>query len=153
MKNSKHHLLKESFDVLNRMNVLLVKEFEDLLDHQLTVKQTLLLQYIEQAGSLTVNQLAERMQSSPSAVSQLVSKLEQLHFVKRETNENNRREVHVSLGTKGVELYETYAALDAKLIDQYFSQLEEQDVQDFHRIVHKLQTFIEQGANEKFHAE
>nr|WP_275695652.1 MarR family transcriptional regulator [Fredinandcohnia sp. SECRCQ15] len=134
--------MKETFHILDEVNSLLLKEFESILDYELTPKQTMVVHHVHQSTTITVNELAHLMNISASAVSQLLNKLEQENYVKREINPNNRREILITLGSKGLELYDEYDKIDQKIIDKYYSKLTEDEMIQFQSIVKKLHTII-----------
>lgn len=67
----------------------------------LSISQVMALQELEK-NVLTVNELAKHLLLERSTVSRLVDSLVKGDFVKRETNDNNRREVNLSLTPKGL---------------------------------------------------
>ncbi|WP_453990709.1 MarR family winged helix-turn-helix transcriptional regulator [Bacillus nitroreducens] len=134
--------MKETFNLLDEVNSLLLKEFESIFKYDITTKQSIVLHHVHQAKIITVNELAQLMNISASAVSQLLNKLESEHYIKREINPNNRREILISLGSKGVELYEESDKIDQKIMEKYYSKLTEEEMVQFQTIVRKLHTII-----------
>jgi DNA-binding MarR family transcriptional regulator len=67
---------------------------------QLSTSQVFSLQELEDKA-LTIGELAERLLLERSSVSRLIDNLEKNGFVSRALNEENRREVLVSLTNKG----------------------------------------------------
>ncbi|XEC95228.1 MarR family winged helix-turn-helix transcriptional regulator [Paenibacillus tarimensis] len=68
--------------------------------YSLSLSQVFALQELEKA-TLTLTELAEKLQLERSSVSRLVDQLVKGGFVHREPNEQNRREVKLSLSDKG----------------------------------------------------
>ncbi|MFT4415853.1 MarR family winged helix-turn-helix transcriptional regulator [Fredinandcohnia humi] len=134
--------MKETFQLLDQINSLLLKEFESVFKYELTTKQSLVIHHVNQANTLTVNDLAQLMDISASAVSQLLNKLEKEKYIKREINPTNRREILISLGSKGYELYEEYDKIDQTIIEKYYSKLSTEEMVQFQTIVKKLHTII-----------
>ncbi|MEH7381520.1 MarR family transcriptional regulator [Bacillus sp. JJ1533] len=134
--------MKETFTLLDEVNSLLLKEFESIFHYDITTKQSIVLHHVHQEGTMTVNELAQLMNISASAVSQLLNKLESEHYIKREINPNNRREILISLGSKGIELYEESEKIDQKIMEKYYSKLTEEEMIQFQTIVKKLHTII-----------
>lgn len=133
--------MKDTFEMLNLINNSLIKEYEALLEIELTPKQSLLLDYVHKS-KLTVNELAYNMNITASAVSQLVKRMEKDHYVKREINTQNRREINVLLDWKGIKIYETYDEIDKLMIEKYYSKLEEDEVKQLNSIVKKLSEYV-----------
>ncbi|WP_449539253.1 MarR family winged helix-turn-helix transcriptional regulator [Ferdinandcohnia sp. Marseille-Q9671] len=141
--------MKETFQLLDEVNSLLLKEFESIFHFDITTKQSLVLHHVEQASTITVNELAQVMEISASAVSQLLNKLESEKYIKREINPSNRREILITLGSKGKELYEEYEKIDQKIIDKYYSKLTEAEMIQFQSIVRKLHTIITTSSSDQ----
>jgi DNA-binding MarR family transcriptional regulator len=83
-------------------------------EHGMTPLQyQLLLQIAGYPGRewATVTELAERLQAAHHGVVSLVTRCEGAGLVARETNENNRRVVHVKLTAKGERAIERLAGL------------------------------------------
>jgi DNA-binding MarR family transcriptional regulator len=83
-------------------------------DHGMTPLQyQLLLQIAGYPGRewATVTELAERLQAAHHGVVSLVTRCAGAGLVARETNENNRRVVHVRLTAKGARAIERLAGL------------------------------------------
>jgi DNA-binding MarR family transcriptional regulator len=83
-------------------------------EHRMTPLQyQLLLQIAGYPGRewATVTELAERLQAAHHGVVSLVTRCVSAGLVARETNENNRRVVHVKLTAKGERAIERLAAL------------------------------------------
>ncbi|WP_010283585.1 MarR family winged helix-turn-helix transcriptional regulator [Bacillus timonensis] len=140
--------MKETFTLLDEVNSLLLKEFESIFHYDITTKQSIVLHHVNQAGTITVNELAQLMNISASAVSQLLNKLESEQYIKREINPNNRREILISLGSKGKELYEESEKIDQKIMEKYYSKLTKEEMIQFQTIVGKLHSIITNSNNE-----
>ncbi|WP_214481396.1 MarR family transcriptional regulator [Bacillus sp. SM2101] len=133
---------KDAFMLLEQINNSLIHEIESLLQFDLTPKQSVLINIVQTFNNITVKDLAEKMNISTSGVSQLLSKLEKDKYIKREINVDNRREVHINLDTKGLELYQASKEIDNKIIDKYFSKLDESEAEQFYAIVKKLHGIV-----------
>ncbi|WP_374017040.1 MarR family transcriptional regulator [Paenibacillus thiaminolyticus] len=136
-------LVKEMNEADYAMNVMLIQAHEFLNDSEITAKQTILLELVHKHGRLTVSELAERMEVSSSAVSQIVSKLEKAKYVSREINPNNRREIFVRLDERGVEHFAREEELERTIIDRYYSQLDYEEVVTLRNIILKLKGIVE----------
>lgn len=67
----------------------------------LSLSQILALQTIEEERTTTLHALAEKLYLERSTVSRLVDALVQAGFIRREVNEENRREIQLSLTDHG----------------------------------------------------
>ncbi|MDQ0815898.1 DNA-binding MarR family transcriptional regulator [Bacillus pumilus] len=97
------HYGKKIIEYSNALGSIYVEEYQRFLKHEyadLSAKQELTLELLR-TKTRTINELADYFSISASAASQLVSKLEQLGYVKREINPHNRREIIVDFAQKG----------------------------------------------------
>jgi DNA-binding MarR family transcriptional regulator len=130
------------FQTLNQINYAMLHHYEEVLDHKLTPKQSLIIEHVQQHSTLTVNELAEKMNVTASAVSQLLSKLEKEHYIERSINPNSRREIIVTLGLKGKELYELYAKVDEQIVSTYYAKLDDEIISQLEQAVNKIYEVI-----------
>lgn len=97
--------MKSVFAKLDEINYALLYHYEDIIGHQLTPRQALVLEHIHKKSTLSVKELARKMNVTPGAISQLLTKLEEQHYIIRAINPKSRREIFVTLGEKGIDLY------------------------------------------------
>lgn len=136
--------VKEAFSYLDKVNTIVLKEHEALLSHELTPKQHLVLKTVHSFGKITINSLSEKLFLSPSSASQLVNKLEKEDYLKREINPDNRREIFVSVDSRGEALFEEYINIDEQIIKKYYSEFTLDEVRQFRALVKKLYRVIEE---------
>jgi len=123
-----------------------INEYKKLLDeNELSQKQSLVLSIIEKKQQLTMNEVAEIINGTPSAASQFIQKLEKKQYVKREVNKDNRREVFVLLDEKGEAFFNEMTAIDERVLEKYFLQLSEEDIIKYHEILKKLHQIVVRG--------
>ncbi|SKB02240.1 MULTISPECIES: MarR family winged helix-turn-helix transcriptional regulator [Sporosarcina] len=134
--------MNEIFQTLDQINYALLHHYEEVLEHKLTPKQSLIIEHVEQYGALTVNELAEKMNVTASAISQLLTKLEKEHYIERSINPNSRREIIVTLGMKGKELYELYAKADEQIVLTYYAKLDDEVINQLEQAVNKIYEVI-----------
>ncbi|MEK3990377.1 MarR family transcriptional regulator [Robertmurraya sp. FSL R5-0851] len=123
-----------------------INEYKKLLDeNELSQKQSLVLSIIEKKQQLTMNEVAEIINGTPSAASQFIQKLENKQYVKREVNKENRRVVFVLLDEKGEAFFNEMTAIDERVLEKYFLQLPEEDIIKYHEILKKLHQIVVRG--------
>lgn len=138
------------FQTLDQINYALLHHYEKVLAHKLTPKQSLVIEHIQKNSRLTVNELAEKMNVTASAISQLLTKLEKERYIVRSINPNSRREIIVTLGEKGIELYELYAEVDEEIVSTYYAKLDENVINQLEQAVNKIyEVILEQQAKAK----
>lgn len=100
MLSNYRKIFKELNDVFNEyyLNyVMYNKNAQKFNDYNLTTQQEFILFYLMNNPGVTANEIAQQFAISKSTVSQVLSKLEAQHFIKRESNPNNHREFFIVL--------------------------------------------------------
>lgn len=85
---------------------MLTQEYANVLDESVTSSQIIILNHLDSSGSMLTGELARQLNITPSAVSQMLNKMEKRQLVKRSINPNNRREILVELDTAGLKFIE-----------------------------------------------
>jgi MarR family transcriptional regulator, organic hydroperoxide resistance regulator len=136
-------ILAEANQYSEEIKGVFIKEYKKLLDeNDLSAKQSIVLSTLEKKKKLTMNEIAELINATPSAASQFIRKLESNQYVKREVNKDNRREVFVLLDLQGEKFYEEMNAIDEMVLDKYFMRLPQEDILKYHEILKKLHTIV-----------
>ena len=134
--------MKSIFTKLDEINYVLLHHYEEIIGHNITPKQALILEHVHRHSTLSVNELASKMKVTPGAISQLLAKLEQQQYIIRLINPESRREIIVTLGEKGTDLYQAYEKIDQKIVDEYYSKLSPEVIKQFEYAVNELYTIV-----------
>jgi len=125
----------------NQINIVLAKKYEDKIDNHLTAKQVLVLELIK-SGVRSTKELAAHLEISASAVSQILNKLEDKFFIKRELNKENRRETLLYLEQRAEDYFESLLKLEHEINEKVYEKLSIEDLQELVRILEKLNNII-----------
>ena len=128
--------MKSIFTKLDEINYVLLHHYEEIIGYNIPPKQALVLEHLHRHSKLSVNELASEMKVTPGAISQLLAKLEQQQYIVRSINPESCREIIVTLGEKGTNLYQAF-----EKIDQIIGESEE----DFKS---EIRPFIEESFGE-----
>ncbi|MDM5247874.1 MarR family transcriptional regulator [Lysinibacillus sp. G4S2] len=120
------------------INRLIFKHYKQYLNSGITTQQAVVLDIVYLAERITVGEIANEMNISSSAVSQLIAKLEKNQYIKREINPQNRREVFITLDEKGMEYFSKQDFVEQQIADKIYSKLSSKEVDELERIVKKL---------------
>ncbi|WP_285396242.1 MarR family transcriptional regulator [Lysinibacillus sp. fls2-241-R2A-57] len=120
------------------INRLIFKHYKQYLNSGITTQQAVVLDIVYLAERITVGEVANEMNISSSAVSQLIAKLEKNQYIKREINPQNRREVFITLDEKGMEYFSKQDFVEQQIADKIYSKLSSKEVDELERIVNKL---------------
>lgn len=138
-----HAIVKEMNEANYAMSVMILQEYQNALDTEITAKQTILLELVHKHTQLTVSEIAEKMKVSASAVSQIISKLEKARYVRREINLQNRREILVRLDEMGIQYFIKEEMMERNVVERFYSKLDAQEVVTMKNIVLKLKGIVE----------
>ncbi len=91
--------------------------------------------------------LAEYCDISKSAVSQTIKKLEELSIIKRVINKENRREVNIEFGTKGLEMKKEFMQMEQNLIEQYLIKIDIKDLKLVQEVARSFEKIISEESS------
>ncbi|WIV21068.1 MarR family transcriptional regulator [Paenibacillus polygoni] len=114
--------------LLDEFNVLITKEFKELDDFHLTSQQEVVLIYISRRDRVTAAQIAQEFDITKSAVSQVLTKLEQQDLIEKIVNPDNRRESFIVLGKQGKRFMDTLVEIEDHMIEKYYSKVKMDDL-------------------------
>ena len=109
--------MKSIFTKLDEINYVLLHHYEEIIGYNIPAKQALVLEHLHRHSKLSVNELASEMKVTPGAISQLLAKLEQQQYIVRSINPESCREIIVTLGEKGTNLYQVFEKIDQKIVE------------------------------------
>jgi len=134
--------VEEINEAIYSMDSHFIKLHQNLISDELSPKQIIVLDFINKNGLVTIGQIASYMNITSSAVGQLVSKLEEQHYVSRSINPENRREILVSLNTSGIKYFEREEEIKRLIISRYYSKLELSEIVQLKEVVQKLNQIV-----------
>lgn len=126
----------------NQLNVYLATKYQNRIDNQLTAKQVLLLELIS-INVTSTKEIAQQLDVSTSAVSQLLNKLEEKGYITRTVNPKNRREILLALAQKGEAFFQEQEAFGKEVDELLYGKLPEEDLQQLVNILTKLNSIIQ----------
>jgi DNA-binding MarR family transcriptional regulator len=135
--------VKEMNEANYEINTLLLQEYRSLLDDEITTKQAIILEWVHKRGKLTVSEIAELMQVSSSAVSQIIGKLEKGGYVKREINLQNRREIFVLSGERGDAYFAKHEQVERSIVERFYTKLDFEEAVLLKNVMLKLKGIVE----------
>jgi len=141
--------VKEMREADYACNMMLLQEYKDLMDDEITTKQGVLLELVHKHGSLNISEIAEAMEITSSAVSQIVSKLEKEGYIKREINPSNRREIFVEMDEKGIEHFKRCEEVERSIINRFYSKLDWDEIVVLRKLSLKFKKVIEKELEQK----
>jgi DNA-binding MarR family transcriptional regulator len=93
-------------EFVNRVSHQQGRTLTVLTEESVTLQQVLLLRRLQELGESTPSELAERLQMSLPAVSQMIERLFQLKLLTREESPDDRRRKDIAITRRGGDLLE-----------------------------------------------
>ncbi|MFB7156136.1 MULTISPECIES: MarR family winged helix-turn-helix transcriptional regulator [unclassified Lysinibacillus] len=114
--------INQQFEQFKLLVLQETKEVEELENFHLTPQQEIIMCYIIRSEPVIAKDIASHFDISKSAVSQVISKLEEMKMIYRQENLTNRRETFIYLGDKGQEFHQLLKKIDDILVEKYYSK-------------------------------
>ncbi|MBD8004200.1 MarR family winged helix-turn-helix transcriptional regulator [Bacillus norwichensis] len=130
--------INETFDQFKILVAQELKEAQHLKSFDLTPQQEIMMFYIIRNQPVTSNDIAAYLNISKSAVSQVIPKLEEKQMINRHVNPANRREIYITLGSRGQEYLQLLNHIDELLVRKYYSKVTLEELRDVHAILNKI---------------
>lgn len=137
-------LFTEISEVTYSMNSSLIKARQSLFSEDLSTKQMILMDLVKKESGASISQLADLMNVTSSAVSQIVSKLEKSKYLLRTINPNNRREIIVQLDERGHDYYLKEEEINKEIVSRFYSRMEMEEVIQLRNILVKLNNVVKE---------
>lgn len=125
------------------ITLTMTHEFTACYEQELSSNQQLLMYLIGKKKILRVKELAYYMNVSASAVSQMLAKLEQLEYVVRTIDEDNRRQTVLHLLERGETMLEELEQKRHIIIGKYLTKLSEKDLISMRDAFSNLNTIMQ----------
>lgn len=114
--------INQQFEQFKLLVLKETKEVEELENFHLTPQQEIIMCYIIRNEPVIANDIANHFEISKSAVSQVISKLEEMKMIYRQENSINRRKTFIYLGDRGKEFHQLLKKIDDILVEKYYSK-------------------------------
>ncbi|CAH8770367.1 MarR family winged helix-turn-helix transcriptional regulator [Paenibacillus dendritiformis] len=115
--------INQKFEQFKLLVLQETKEVGELDNFHLTPQQELIMFYIIRNEPVIAKDIANHFDISKSAVSQVISKLEEMKMIYRQENSINRRENFIYLGDRGQEFHQLLKKIDDILVEKYYSKV------------------------------
>ncbi len=97
-----------------------------------------ILTLLDEEGTLSQNKLAEQLEIRPQSVSELLVKLEKDGFIVRTQNEQDKREILVSLSDEGKKRADEVKKMQQKQAAEFLAPLSEEEKRTLFELLSKL---------------
>ena len=107
-------------------------------DHGLTENQFMVLEMLYAKGTLTMNEIIERMLSSDGNVAVVINNLLKAGLIEKKADERDKRVRRISLSAKGLQVIDEYFPIHVAELDRVFSRITEKDKQELIDLMKKI---------------
>lgn len=135
--------VRELNEIEYACQAMLAQEYAGVLDETITSSQIIILNHLKESGRLLTGELARLMNISPSAISQMLNKMEKRKLIRRFINQENRREIYVELDVEGMEYMNTSQRVELSMIEKYYAKLSFDDLKELKNIMSRFKIIIE----------
>lgn len=130
-----------SFIVMRRIVALIKEQVSD----DLTTDQHLIMRCIKRKGRATSSELADVFHVNRSAITAIINRLNEKGFIERIPDALDRRVIHLQLTEVGRSVATKGEEKIQKVLEGYFSQLDEQEIAQFLRTFEKIAQIVKDG--------
>jgi len=106
--------------------------------------QARLLRFVQEHDGCSLSEVVEELDIRPSSASELVSKLEEQSYVRRETNAEDKRVTNIFITEEGKEHLATFEAARAKRDADFFDGLSAEDQKQLLGLLEKLSASLKE---------
>ncbi|MDQ0174850.1 MarR family winged helix-turn-helix transcriptional regulator [Bacillus chungangensis] len=139
--------INQKFEQFKLLVLQETKEVEELENFHLTPQQEMIMFYIIRNKPVIAKDIANHFGISNSAVSQVISKLEEMKMIYRQENSINRRETFIYLGDRGQEFHQLLKKIDDILVEKYYSKVSLTELKNVLDTLNKIVgTYINKGS-------
>ena|SRR5690625_1126101 len=131
--------INQKFEQFKLLVIQETEEVKELENFHLTPQQEITMFYIIRNEPVIANDIANHFDISKSAVSQVLSKLEDMNMIYRQVNSRNRRETLIYLGDKGQEFHQLLKKIDEILVEKYYSKV---SLKELNNVLHTLNKIV-----------
>jgi DNA-binding MarR family transcriptional regulator len=147
MDQKRAQLIKDIFEDMIRIRRKMADQRNCApVDCRIPPAQGIVLYILAGHGSLSIKEVAEMMWVSGSAATQLVDSLVNSGLLTRETDENDRRTVKISLTDKGKNQVKKLKKFHLENISQLLEPLSEQELESFRDLQRKIRPTLSSEA-------
>lgn len=144
MVDSRKHTIQQISDTVSQlkraMQAYALEHFDELPVHP---AQLALLRVIQHEQSVTPKTLAQSMQLTPGAVSQLLDGLQQARCIVRTADQADRRVTHISLSRHGKHVLDAYNKMRNHILHEALRDISDEELATYLKVQTSLTHWLE----------
>lgn len=123
---------------------------QELNDRGISTRQGLILKYLLDENEMTQKELTQRLEITSSSCGELITKLEQGGYLKKQQDPNDKRTFTVMLTEKGRELARQYKDTVVVELEEWASDLTQKEKEQLFFLLGKLSKGLESRIEQEF---
>lgn len=113
-------------------------KLRDIFGEGLTSDQFLILRLISGQEKCTSTYLAEAVAVGKSSITAIINRLDEAGMIRRTRDENDRRQVYLTMTERGKDIYQTSEKQMQEVISPYLFHFDDKDIEHFIVMFEKL---------------
>lgn len=138
MNKEAEHWINRYVDAYMVVTRQISARIKDRIQEGLTSDQFLILRLINSQEDCTSTYLAEAVAVGKSSITAIINRLDEAGLIMRTRDENDRRQVYLTLTELGEEVYKLAEKQVQEVISPYLFHFEEKDIEKFITMFEKL---------------
>jgi MarR family transcriptional regulator, organic hydroperoxide resistance regulator len=135
----KQEFLKEMACLAPKMaREFISRQVKNIEKKNLTMSQVLILEMLYPDHKVIMKHIADVLKISTPAVTGLVDKLEKMDYIARNRDSKDRRVIKIEIMELGIEIVEKIQEQRMKMIEEFFSVLDEDEREMYIKIIRKV---------------
>lgn len=143
MKEDARHWINRYIDAYLNVTRRINAQIRDSISEDLTSDQYLILRLIDGQELCTSTYLAESFAVGKSSITAMVNRLVEAGMIERTRDENDRRQVYLSITEYGRKVYDGAEKQVQEIISPYLFHFEEKDIEKFVGMFEKLGSLMQ----------
>lgn len=140
------HRCHEQCLKLMHSNNLPAREFSDI---GINTRQGIILKLLLDGNGMTQREITQRLQITSSSCGELITKLEQGGYLEKRTSPTDKRTYNLYLTESGRSLAENYKEICIIELEEWASDLEQQEKEQLFHLLSKLSKGLEDRINKE----
>ncbi|APM38825.1 hypothetical protein CKR_1355 [Clostridium kluyveri NBRC 12016] len=140
--NIENDYVQDMVNYLILVHEKLSKPFEDCFKEKLSALQFNTLCVLRSYGSLTMRELAERMNLSKQQMTKIIAKLVKINFAERNYDKDDRRIIKISATKEADEYIKLESKAFARRLKDIVNSLNEEDLKDLENAIKSMNKIL-----------
>ncbi|MDR2900531.1 MAG: MarR family transcriptional regulator [Treponema sp.] len=133
-----------------------IKQIQDRIFYKMLEKagidissgQGRILYVLWEESPLTISEIGKRTSLAKTTLTAMLDRMEENAMIMRLSDKQNRRQIHISLTEKAIDLKEKYRKVSDEMTDIFYKGFSEKEILDFETKLEKILTNLSEKEND-----